>query len=415
MKALHNFLEKNIAPHFNEGGKLHKIWPVYDGLATFLFVPGHATHKGTHIRDAMDLKRTMIMVVLAMVPALLFGIFNTGHQHFMATGEAATLMQKIGYGAWKVLPIVVVSYAVGLGIEFGFCIIKKHSIHEGFLVSGMLIPLTMPADIPLWMVALATAFAVIIGKEVFGGTGMNILNVALVARAFLFFAYPTYMSGDMWVAMDARNGYEVVKEVMVNGEMTKVLVDGYTGATLLAQAADAGFAGHFRNVAGEGYDNTFMDAFFGFVPGSVGETSTLAILLGGLFLVITGIGSWRIMVSVFVGAYVMGLIFNLVGGSNPFMAMPAHYHLVIGGLAFGAVFMATDPVTASQTNLGKVIYGFGIGLFAVLIRVVNPAYPEGMMLSILFFNVMAPLIDHYVVQGNIKSRVKRLKLATNGN
>lgn len=406
MKALHNFLEKKIAPHFNEGGKLHKIWPVYDGLATFLFVPGHATRQGAHIRDAMDLKRTMIMVVFAMIPALLFGIFNTGHQHFMATGEAATFMQKMSYGAWKVLPIVVVSYAVGLGIEFGFCIIKKHSIHEGFLVSGMLIPLTMPADIPLWMVALATAFAVIIAKEVFGGTGMNILNVALVARAFLFFAYPTYMSGDMWVALDNRNGYEVVREG---------LVDGYTGATLLAQAADAGFDGHFRNVAGVGYGNTFMDAFLGFVPGSIGETSTLAILLGGLFLIITGIGSWRIMVSVFAGAYVMGLIFNLVGGSNPFMALPAHYHLVIGGLAFGAVFMATDPVTAAQTNLGKVIYGFGIGIFAVLIRVVNPAYPEGVMLAILFFNVMAPLIDHYVVQANIKSRVKRLKLATNGN
>jgi Na+-transporting NADH:ubiquinone oxidoreductase subunit B len=405
VKALHKFLEKNVAPHFNEGGKLHKIWPVYDGLATFLFVPGHATHKGTHIRDSMDLKRTMIMVVFAMIPALLFGIYNTGHQHFLATGEAADFMQKVAYGAWKVLPIVVVSYAVGLGVEFGFCIIKKHSIHEGFLVSGMLIPLTVPADIPLWMVALATVFAVVIGKEIFGGTGMNVLNVALVARAFLFFAYPTYMSGDMWVAMDARNGSEIIKEG---------LVDGYTGATLLAQAANANFAGHFWNVGGVGYDNTFLDAFFGFIPGSVGETSTLAILIGGAFLVITGIGSWRIMVSIFVGAYVMGLIFNLVGGDNPFMNLPAHYHLVIGGLAFGAVFMATDPVTAAQTNLGKIIYGFGIGLFCVLIRVVNPAYPEGMMLAILFFNVMAPLIDYYVVQGNIKSRVKRLKLATDG-
>ncbi|MCG9910553.1 MAG: NADH:ubiquinone reductase (Na(+)-transporting) subunit B [Flavobacteriales bacterium] len=406
MKALHKFLTDKIEPHFVKGGKLEKIWPVYDGFATFLFVPGHATHKGAHIRDAIDLKRTMIMVVLAMVPALLFGMFNVGHQHYLATGESAEFMDKFLYGAIKVLPIVIVSYSVGLGVEFLFCIIKKHSINEGFLVSGMLIPLILPADIPLWMVAVATIFAVVIGKEVFGGTGMNILNVALVARAFLFFAYPTYMSGDMWVGMDNRKGYEVVKEG---------LVDGYTGATNLAQAADASFAGHFRNVSGVGYENTFIDSFLGLIPGSIGETSTLAILLGGLFLVIIGVGSWRIMLSVFTGAYVMGLIFNLVAGDNAFMAMPAHYHLVFGGLAFGAVFMATDPVSAAQTNLGKVIYGFGIGVLCILIRVVNPAYPEGMMLAILFFNVMAPLIDYYVVQGNIKSRVKRLKLATNGN
>lgn len=405
MKALHKFLTKNIEPHFNEGGKLHKIWPVYDGLATFLFVPGHATHKGAHVRDAIDLKRTMIMVVFAMIPALLFGMFNVGHQHYLATGETVEFMDKFLYGALKVLPIVVVSYATGLGVEFLFCIIKKHSIHEGFLVSGMLIPLTVPADIPLWMVAVATIFAVVIGKEVFGGTGMNILNVALVARAFLFFAYPTYMSGDMWVAMDNRNGSEIVKEG---------LVDGYTGATNLAQAADPAFTGTFKNVAGVPYNDSFIDSFIGLIPGSIGETSTLAILLGGLFLIITGIGSWRIMLSIFAGAFAMGTVFNLVGGDNPFMNMPAHYHLVIGGLAFGAVFMATDPVTAAQTNLGKIIYGLGIGIFCVLIRVVNPAYPEGMMLAILFFNVMAPLIDYYVVQGNIKSRVKRLKLASNG-
>lgn len=395
MRALKNFLEKNVEPHFHEGGKYHKFWPAYDALATFLYVPGHVTHKGVHVRDAIDMKRTMMMVIIAMIPAFLFGMYNTGLQHFLATGNSSPeLMECLVYGAWKVLPIVVVSYAVGLGIEFVFAIIKGHSVSEGYLVSGLLIPLTLPADIPLWMVALAVIFAVIIGKEIFGGTGMNILNVALTARAFLFFAYPTYMSGEIWVAETAQS------------------IDGYTGATLLGQAAASDFSGHFKAVTGIGYDNTWMSAFLGFIPGSIGETSTLACLLGAAFLIWTGIGSWRIIFSVFAGAYLMGTVLNLFA-ANAYMAMPAHYHLVIGSLAFGAVFMATDPVTASQTNTGKFIYGGLIGVLAVLIRVVNPAYPEGVMLAILFMNVMAPLVDYYVVQGNIKKRLKRLKLSTN--
>lgn len=412
MKALRNFMEKKLEPNFKEGGKLHKFWPLYDGFATFLFVPGHVTHKGVHVRDSIDLKRTMSMVIIAMIPALIFGIYNTGYQHFLALGEQAGFGQAFCYGLLKVLPIIVVSYGVGLGIEFLFCIIKKHSISEGYLVSGMLIPLILPADIPLWMVALAAAFAVVIGKEIFGGTGMNILNVALVARAFLFFAYPTYMSGDVWVSMkgEHRKGYEITETAKAD-----VLVDGYTGSTLLGQTANAEFNGTFKNVAGEDITNSvFSDAFFGFIPGSIGETSTLAILIGAFILIVTGVGSWRIIISTFTGAYLMGLLFNLVAGDNLYMAVPAHYHLVLGGLAFGAVFMATDPVSAAQTNIGKVIYGLGIGVLAVLIRVINPAYPEGVMLAILFFNVMAPVIDYFVVQSNINKRVKRFKLATNG-
>lgn len=412
MKALRNFMEKKLEPNFKEGGKLHKFWPLYDGFATFLFVPGHVTHKGVHVRDSIDLKRTMSMVIIAMIPALIFGIYNTGYQHFLALGEQAGFGQAFCYGLLKVLPIIVVSYGVGLGIEFLFCIIKKHSISEGYLVSGMLIPLILPADIPLWMVALAAAFAVVIGKEIFGGTGMNILNVALVARAFLFFAYPTYMSGDVWVSMkgEHRKGYEITEAAKAD-----VLVDGYTGSTLLGQTANAEFNGTFKNVAGEDITNSvFSDAFFGFIPGSIGETSTLAILIGAFILIVTGVGSWRIIISTFTGAYLMGLLFNLVAGDNLYMAVPAHYHLVLGGLAFGTVFMATDPVSAAQTNIGKVIYGLGIGVLAVLIRVINPAYPEGVMLAILFFNVMAPVIDYFVVQSNINKRVKRFKLATNG-
>lgn len=412
MKALRNFLENKVEPNFKEGGKLHKFWPLYDGIATFLYVPGHVTHKGVHVRDSIDLKRTMSMVIIAMIPALLFGIYNTGYQHFLALGESASFGTAFCYGLLKVLPIIVVSYGVGLGIEFLFCIIKKHTISEGYLVSGMLIPLILPADIPLWMVALASAFAVIIAKEIFGGTGMNILNVALVARAFLFFAYPTYMSGDVWVSMrgEDRNGYEIT-------EMAKndVLVDGYTGSTLLGQTLNAEYNGTFKNVAGEDItNNVFCDAFIGLIPGSIGETSTLAILIGAVLLIFTGIASWRIILSTFAGAYIMGLIFNLVAGDNLYMALPAHYHLVLGGLAFGAVFMATDPVSAAQTNIGKYIYGFGIGILAVIIRVVNPAYPEGVMLAILFFNVMAPIFDYFVVQSNINKRIKRLKTATNG-
>lgn len=392
--AIHNFLEKNVKPNFDAGGKLEKYYPAYDALETFLFVPGHTTNgKGSHIRDGIDMKRTMIMVVLAMVPALLFGIWNTGYQHFLALGETSTFMDNILYGALKVLPIVVVSYGAGLAVEFVFAIINKHQVNEGFLVSGMLIPLCLPVEIPLWMVAAATIFAVIIGKEVFGGTGMNILNVALTARAFLFFAYPTWMSGDkVWIGGGTDEAIQ--------------LADGSTGATLLAQATEK--SSGFINAAGAQYGDTFWDAFMGFIPGSIGETSTFAILIGAAILLITGIGSWKIMLSGVAGAYVMGLLFN-AWGANEFMMVPAHYHLVFGGFAFGIVFMATDPVTAAQTATGKYIYGFMIGFLGIMIRVFNPAYPEGIMLAILFMNVMAPLIDHYVIQANVKRRNKRLQ------
>jgi Na+-transporting NADH:ubiquinone oxidoreductase subunit B len=392
MKPLRNLMEK-LEPHFKEGGKFHKIWPVYDGFATFLFVPGHTTQRGAHIRDGIDLKRTMITVIIAMIPALLFGIYNVGYQHFQAIGQLGNVSTGdiISYGLSKVLPLIIVSYAVGLGVEFGFCIIKKHSINEGFLVSGMLIPLTCPPDIPLWMVAVATVFAVVIGKEVFGGTGMNVLNVALTARAFLFFAYPAYMSGDkVWISL--------------GGEKA---VDGFSGATALAQFTSQG--PNITNPVGQPMG--FMEGFIGLVPGSIGETSTLAILIGAFILAFTGIGSFRIMASVFAGGYFMATFLNLLSSSfpdNPYLTVPAHLHLVFGGFAFGAVFMATDPVTAAQTAIGKVIYGFLIGAFTIIIRVLNPAYPEGMMLSILFMNVAAPLIDYYVVQANIKRRLKRL-------
>jgi Na+-transporting NADH:ubiquinone oxidoreductase subunit B len=379
MKALRSLLDK-IKPQFQKGGKLHRLHSTFDAFETFLFVPDKVTFKGSHIRDSIDMKRTMIFVVLAMVPALLFGMWNVGYQHFLSTGVEATLWMKFWYGLKAVLPIIVVSYVTGLGIEFAFAQARGHEVNEGFLVTGMLIPLILPPDIPLWMVAVATAFAVIFGKEVFGGTGMNILNPALTARAFLFFAYPQDMSGDkVWISN---------------------MADGYSGATPLADAA----AGHTQNIP------SAMDMFFGFISGSIGETSTLAILLGAFFLIITGVGSWRIILSVFAGGFLMGLLFNL-WGANAFMEVPAHYHLLMGGFAFGAVFMATDPVSASQTPTGKWIYGLLIGVFAVLIRVVNPAYPEGMMLAILFMNVMAPLIDHYVIESNIKRRQRRAKAA----
>ncbi|MFO7723247.1 MAG: NADH:ubiquinone reductase (Na(+)-transporting) subunit B [Bacteroidales bacterium] len=379
MKALRSLLDK-IKPQFQKGGKLHRLHSTFDAFETFLFVPDKVTFKGSHIRDSIDMKRTMIFVVLAMVPALIFGMWNVGFHHFLSNGVEADLWMKLWYGFKAVFPIIVVSYVTGLGIEFAFAQMRGHEVNEGFLVTGMLIPLVLPPDIPLWMVAVATAFAVIFGKEVFGGTGMNILNPALTARAFLFFAYPQDMSGDkVWISR---------------------MADGYSGATPLAEAA----AGHTQNIP------SAMDMFFGFIPGSIGETSTLAILLGALFLIITGVGSWRIMLSVFAGGFLMGLLFNQ-WGANAFMEVPAHYHLLMGGFAFGAVFMATDPVSAAQTPTGKWIYGLLIGIFAVLIRVVNPAYPEGMMLAILFMNVMAPLIDHYVIESNIKKRQRRAKAA----
>jgi len=393
--AIHKFIETKVKPSFDKGGKLEKYYPAYDALETFLFVPGHTSHKGAHIRDGVDMKRTMILVVIAMVPALLFGMWNTGHQYFLATGEAASFMDKFVHGLLRVLPLVVVSYASGLAVEFVFAIINKHQVNEGFLVSGMLIPLCLPVEIPLWMVAVATIFAVVIGKEVFGGTGMNILNVALTARAFLFFAYPTWMSGDkVWISEGtaAANTY----------------ADGSTGATLLAQATER--SSGFVDAAGAAYGDTFWSALVGTIPGSIGETSTLAILIGAAILLITGIGSWKIMLSGVLGAFTMGLIFNAFA-VNPFMEVPAHYHLVMGGFAFGIVFMATDPVTAAQTSTGKYIYGFLIGFLGIMIRVFNPAYPEGIMLAVLFMNVMAPLIDHYVVQANINRRMKRTAAA----
>lgn len=395
MKIFRNILD-SVKPNFEKGGKLEKFYPAYDAFETFLFVPGHTANTGAHIRDAIDLKRTMVTVILAMVPALLFGIWNTGYQHFLALGQPdATFLEMISYGAIKVLPIVIVSYAVGLGVEFVFGIINGHSINEGFLVTGMLIPLCLPIGIPLWMVAVATLFAVVIGKEVFGGTGMNIINVALTARAFLFFAYPTLMSGDkVWIDTATASG--------------EALADGYTGATLLAQSTES--ATNYVNAAGVQYTDVFSSAFLGTIPGSIGETSTLAILLGAALLIYTGIGSWRIMLSGVLGGLVMSLIFNAFA-VNPFMEVPAINQLVFGGFAFGIVFMATDPVTASQTTRGKWIYGFLIGLFAIMIRVFNPAYPEGVMLAILFMNVMAPLIDHYVIRGNITKRLKRVKVA----
>ena len=386
MKPIRNIVNK-IRPHFEKGGKLEKFYPAFNAFETFLFVPGHtAPSIGAHVRDAIDLKRTMILVVISLVPCLIFGIWNTGYQHYKALGITdVSLIDNILFGARKVLPIVVVSYAAGLSVEFLFAIIRKHTVNEGFLVSGMLIPLVMPVDIPLWMVAVATVFAVIIGKEVFGGTGMNILNPALTARAFLFFAYPTKMSGnEVWINTDLEKGQQ--------------LVDGFSGATPLGDAA-AGFEDKIPGI---------WESFIGTIPGSIGETSTLACLIGAAILIYTGIGSWRIMFSVVVGGLLMAAIFN-VFGENTLMRLSPLHHLVLGGFAFGAVFMATDPVTAAQTNTGKYIYGFLIGMFAILIRVFNPAYPEGMMLAILFMNVMAPLIDHYVVRANIRRRLKRVK------
>lgn len=378
MKALRKFLDK-IKPHVEKGGKYSKFHSTFEAFETFLFVPDHVTKKGAHIRDSMDMKRTMALVVIAVIPAMLFGMWNVGYQHFLSVGQETGLWENFWYGFLKVLPIIVVSYVVGLGIEFIFAQVRGHEVNEGFLVSGILIPLIVPPDIPLWMVAVATAFAVIIGKEVFGGTGMNILNPALLARAFLFFAYPTDMSGDqVWIADKA---------------------DAYSGATPLGEA----LVGHFDKIP------SVSDMFFGFIPGSVGETSTLAILIGAAILLYTGVGSFRIMFSVFVGGYLMALILNAFGG-NAYLEMPAHYHLIMGGFAFGAVFMATDPVSAAQTARGKIIYGLLIGVVTILIRVFNPGYPEGMMLAILLMNVFAPLIDHYVIRGNIRRRLKRVKV-----
>jgi Na+-transporting NADH:ubiquinone oxidoreductase subunit B len=377
MKSLRNFLDR-VKPQFVKGGKFEKLGSTFEAFESFLFVPNKVTHKGSHIRDAIDMKRTMTVVILALVPSLLFGIYNVGYQHFLSHGETADFWQLFGFGLIKVLPIIVVSYVVGLGIEFAFAQARGHEVNEGFLVSGMLIPLVMPPDIPLWMLALSVAFAVIFGKEVFGGTGMNIMNPALTARAFLFFAYPQDMSGDkVWIAEKA---------------------DAYSGATPLGHA----LVGDFDKMQAP------IDMLLGFIPGSIGETSVIAILIGAVVLIATGIGSWKIMLSALIGALGFGYFLNLVS-FNEYTAIPAYYHLIMGGFAFGVVFMATDPVSAAQTNTGKWIYGFLIGIMVVIIRVFNPAYPEGVMLAILLLNVFAPLIDYYVVEANIRKRLKRIK------
>jgi len=393
MSSLRRFVDK-IKPPFEKGGKLHIFYAGFEAIESFFFVPNQVTKGRVHIKDANDMKRSLIIVLIAMVPALLFGIWNTGFLHFQALGIEAAFWQMVWFGFLKILPIIIVSYVVGLGIEIAFAQMRNEEVAEGYFVSGMLIPLVMPADVPLWMVAVATVFAVVIGKEVFGGTGMNILNPALVARAFLFFAYPSHMSGDkVWIA-----GL---------GDGTGI-VDGYSGATILGQAASN--TSTFVNGLGESY--TTMDMFLGFIPGSIGETSTLAILIGAVILILTGIASWKVIFSVFAGGAVMGLILNLFA-VNEFMALPFWEHLFLGGFAFGAVFMATDPVTATQTEKGKWIYGFLIGFLAILIRVLNPAYPEGVMMAILLMNVFAPLIDHYIVESNIKKRLKRAKVTAN--
>jgi Na+-transporting NADH:ubiquinone oxidoreductase subunit B len=382
MKLFKNILS-SVKPHFSKGGKLEKLYPAYDAFETFLFVPDHTTHKGTHIKDAIDLKRTMALVVLSMLPCILFGMWNIGDQYYKALNVEATFFENLTFGFWKFMPLLIVSYAVGLSVEFAFAISRGHQVNEGYLVSGMLIPLIMPVDVPLWMLAVSVVFAVVIGKEVFGGTGMNILNPALTARAFLFFAHPSYMSGD---------------KVWVHGAS----VDGYSGETILG--ALAANTTNWNSLIWNA-----SEAFFGFIPGSVGETSFLAILIGAAILILSGIGSWRIILFTFIGGYLTALLFNL-WGANALMSTPAHIHLIIGGFAFGAVFMATDPVTATQTNKGKIIYGLLVGFFAIVIRVFNPAYPEGMMLAILFMNVFAPLIDHYIIEGNVKKRLSRIKV-----
>lgn len=387
MKALRNYLNK-IKPNFEEGGKLHAFRSVFDGFETFLYVPNTTSKNGTMIHDVIDSKRIMSIVVLALMPALLFGMYNVGYQHFKAAGAeafaSATFWQMFVYGFLAILPKILVSYIVGLGIEFAVAQWKKEEIQEGYLVSGILIPMIIPVDCPLWILAIAVAFSVIFVKEVFGGTGMNIFNVALAARVFMFFGYPTKMSGDaVWVSGDSILGI---------GQQ----IDGLTVATPLGATATTGTVPDFS-----------MDMIYGLIPGSVGETSVIAIALGAILLIWTGIASWKIMSSVFVGGAIMAFVFNTIGPDTSMAQMPWYEHLVLGGFCFGAVFMATDPVTAARTETGKYIYGFLIGVMAIIIRVLNPGYPEGMMLAILFMNIFAPLIDYFVVQQNIKHRERR--------
>ena len=381
MNGLRNFIDK-IKPTFSEGGKLSWLSQTFGGFETFAFTPNKVTQLGSHVRDAVDMKRAMITVVIALVPAMLFGMWNIGYQTSEALvaqgGEAFGWWYCLWFGFVRMLPMLVVSYVVGLGIEFTYAQIRGHEVYEGYLVSGFIIPMIVPVTTPLWQLALAVAFAVIFAKEVFGGTGMNFLNPALVARAFLFFSYPTHMSGDkVWIAADMWGS------------------DALTGATPMGELA-----------TGMHPQASALDMIIGTIPGSTCETSVIAIALGALILLISGIASWRTMLAVFIGGGAMGLLFNAIG-ANEYMQLPFYYHFIMGGFAFGAVFMATDPVTSAQTNCGKWIYGILIGAFAVLLRVLNPAYPEGMMLSILLMNCFAPLIDHCIIQQNIKKRQRR--------
>lgn len=399
MNPLLKFL-KSLEPKV-EGNKYLKT--TFDAFFTFAFKPNHVTHGGTHIKDGMDLKRTMVHVVIALQLCLLHGMLNIGHQHYVALGLypglTDGLLEKALYGLLQLLPIIVVVHVVGLGIEFMFAASRGHQVEEGFLVSGMLIPLIMPPAIPLWMVALATAFAVVIAKEAFGGTGMNILNVALTARVFLFFAYPTYISGDTcWVAYDY-NWLHQIFGGFLHANENLALVDGFSGATPLALAAKGGWEAVTAQYS-------FSDILYGFIPGSIGEMNKIAVIIGALMLIAIGIGSWRIMFSMLLGAIATGIVFNMFA-VNPFMSVPYYYHIFLGSFLFSMAFMATDPVTASTTNAGKWAYGFLIGMVGMIIRVLNPAYPEGWMLAILILNVFAPLIDYYVLNANINRRLSR--------
>ncbi len=380
MQFINNIMEK-YRPHFKKGGKFEKYGPAWFGIDTFLFTPNHTTKSGAHIRDGIDLKRVMIIVVFALVPATFFGVWNIGFQHFSQLGIEKTFLELLWFGTVRFVPMVIISYGVGLGIEFAYAVFRGHAVNEGYLVSGLLIPLIMPIDTPLWMLTISVIFAVVIGKEAFGGTGMNILNPALLARAFAFFSYAGSMSGDkVWVA-DAS------------------ITDGVSGETVLGTLA-----------SGKEASLSIFDMFMGYMPGSIGETSVLMILIGAAFLLFTGMASWRIMFATILGGAFTAFLFNL-WGLNTLMSFPWWQHLMVGGFIFGAVFMATDPVTAAQTSKGKWIYGFLIGVIAILVRIFNGAYPEGMMMAILLMNVFAPTIDHYIIESNIKRREKR-KLKT---
>lgn len=397
MKALRKYLDR-IKPNFEPGGKLHAFHSVFDGFETFLFTPRDTSHSGVHIHDSIDSKRTMIIVVLALIPCLLFGIYNTGYQHWLAIGASTfPFWELMAYGFLAILPTLITAYAVGLGIEFIVAQWRGEEIQEGFLVSGMLIPLICPVNTPVWMIAVATAFAVIFAKEVFGGTGYNIFNVALVTRAFLFFAYPAHMSGD--------NAFVATEPICGLGG---AVADGFTGATPLGQVAST-TTGNLSITAVNGADISTLDAFIGLIPGSFGETSTLCILIGAAILLFSGIASWRIIFSVFAGGALMAWIAHTFATPTyPASMLSPLDQLLLGGFAFAAVFMATDPVTGARTNTGKYIYGFLIGVFAILIRTYNTGYPEGAMLAILLMNAFAPLIDYFVVQANIRRRMRRL-------